>query len=102
MLDAGQKAPGGPWTLAHRRIGGEDGAALGRAVALQDSRAEFLHPQIDRGILELLSPGKQVAQGPKIVGMGLARIAGQERIRAEENRAVEVVKGRRDDAIMNW
>ena len=100
VFDAGQELAGGAVARAHRQVGAQARAAFGGAVTFQNPHAELAHPQGGGSLLDLFRAGKQVAQGAEIVGMGLAGVAVEEGVGAEEYRAVQVVEGGRDDAVM--
>ena len=67
------------------------GDGLGRAVALENADAELLEPDAPRLGLHALGAGKHVAHRIEVVVVGDARVAGEERVGAEEDRGVDAV-----------
>ena len=61
------------------------GERLGDAIAFEDAEAELLHVELARLGLHRLRAGDDVAQRAEVVGVGGARVAGEERVGAEQH-----------------
>src|SRR5438034_11395831 len=85
---------------AQRRVNAQAGAALGGAVAFEYARAEFAMPNLAGGFLDFRRATKSIAQAVEVIRIGLARVAGEKAVRAEKNGAVEIVKRRRHNPIV--
>src|SRR5580765_2492242 len=73
-------------------IGGHTGTAFGRTVTFEDPNAEAPRPGIHGRLLKLLRTRKQIAQAAKIIRVSLAGVAIEECVRAEQHRAIEIIK----------
>ena len=90
----------GARTIRHRRVHREHGRGLGDAVAFEDADAVALHIHLPRAVLHRLRAGDHEAQGAEVVGMGRARIAGEESIGAEQDGGAGLVNQLRHDPVM--
>ena len=86
--------------VEHRRVQRQHRRRLGDAVALEDANPEFLAPDIAGRLLDRLGPGDDIADRAEIIGVGRARIAGQECVSAKEDRRVGAVDQLRHDAVV--
>ena len=71
-----------------------------RRKAFEQAHAKLVGPGLTRGFLHLLGGGEEVAEAAEIVGIGFAGVAIEERVRAQEDGAVAIVEGVRDDPVM--
>ena len=100
IFDSRQKSARGTEARIERRIDSDARAAFGRAVAFQHARAKLPRPGVGGGFLQFFRAGDEHAQGAEIVRVGLARVAVEEGVGAEKNRAIQIVEQRRDDPVM--
>ena len=91
MRDARQQAADRAGPEVHRRVDGKRRRRLGGAVALENADAELLEPDAARLGLDALGAGEHVAHRIEVVVVGHARVAGQERVGAEQDRGVDAV-----------
>src|SRR5258708_2287753 len=84
----------------HRYVNTDTRTAFSGPVALQYSSPEFAHPRFTGCGLEFFSPGEDVTERVKIIGVGFARVACEEGVGAEQYGAIKVVECGRHNAIM--
>ena len=99
-FEAGQEAADGAIFGGDGDVDAEAGRAFGGAVAFEEADAEFLRPGVRGGFLQFFGGGEQIAHGAEVVGIGLAAVAVEKSVGAEEDGAVAVIEGDGDDAIM--
>jgi hypothetical protein len=100
VLDTRKELAGSAGAGFHRQVGADAGTAFSGAIAFEDPHAKFAHPKSAGGFLDLLGARKQITQRAEIVRVRFAGVARQEGVGAEENSAVQIVKSRWDDPIM--
>ena len=82
-LDERQEPPDRPDFVERRRVDGEHRRSLGDAVALENAQAELLDIKAPRLGLDRLRSSDDVTQRAETNPAGVARIVGQERVRAQ-------------------
>ena len=87
----GNSRPTVPALEMHRRVDRHDRRGFGRAVAFEDADAELLEPHAARLRLDALGAGEHVAHRVEVVVVRDPRVAGQERVGAEQDRRVDAV-----------
>ena len=94
------RRPTVPDSIMHRRIDGKHRRAFGDAIAFENAQAELLHPGLAGFRLHPLGAGHDEAHGVEIVRMGVARIAREECVGAEEDRRIGVIGHLGDDLVV--
>ena len=91
VLDLVEQAAHRAGAEMHRRVDGDDGRAFRGAIAFEDAQAELLHPGLARFGLHALGTRHHQAHVEEVVGVGIARIAHQEGVGAEQHRGIGFV-----------
>ena len=99
-LHAGHQPADRAETVEHRRVQRQHRRRLRHAVALQDAQPELFHVGAARRLLHRLGARQDVAERAEIVGVRRARIAGQERVGAEQDGGVAGVDQLRHDPVV--
>src|SRR5690606_27990066 len=87
-FDAGEEAADGANLVEHGSVRGQRRRTFRRAVAFENAHAEAIRPELADVVLELLRAREDVAHGKEVIWMRAAGVAGEERVRAENDRGV--------------